>query len=138
LLSINSTLNKISINNLTYNVEDKVRIFLDTINNMQMSELLFGSYDQHYLSDFGFSLFLSSYGIYGIVVILAFIRSKMNKENHIPILITLILSCAHYPFTVLAFGALLLGIILSRNKDSLAVSYIGAPIQDSESNTEVT
>lgn len=122
LLSINSILDKISFNNLTYNVDYKIKIFFDTINNMQMSELLFGSYEQYYLSDFGFSLFISSYGIYGILVILAFIRSKMNKENHMPILITLIFSFAHYPFTAFAFGALLSGIILSRNKKNMSNS----------------
>jgi hypothetical protein len=123
VLSLKSSLNKISVNNIIFNVELKIRIFFDIINNMEMHELLFGSNEQHYLADFGFSLFLSSYGVYGIIVILAFVVSKMNKDNNITILISLFVSFAHYPFTALALGALLLGVILSRNKESLAVSY---------------
>ena len=123
LLSQSNILNKISDIHIMLLLELKIKIILDHINKMEINELLFGSNEIHYLSDFGTFLFLSSYGVYGIIVITAFIGSKMNKENHIPILMTLILSVIHYPFTALAFGALLLGIILSRKKENVAISY---------------
>jgi hypothetical protein len=123
LFSKSNILNKISDTQIILLLESKINILLDHINKMEINELLFGSNEIQKLSDFGFSLFLSSYGVYGIIVIVAFFGSKMNKENYLSILMTLILSVIHYPFTALAFGALLLGIILSRKKENVAISY---------------
>lgn len=123
LLSKSNIINKISDAHIMLLLDQKINFLLDQLNKIEIDELLFGSMQLRHLSDFGIELYLSSYGVYGIIVILAFIGSIINKENHIPILITLILSVIHYPFTAYAFGSMLLGIILSRKKEIVAISY---------------
>ena len=94
---------------IMYNITSKYEQLLNTLLEMKTHELLFGIDSIRMLSDFGLELFIAQYGIFGMLLIGYFFISKINTENRLPLILIIISSFIHYPFTAYALGSLILG-----------------------------
>jgi hypothetical protein len=113
ILSLTGIFYKLSLKNISYNLKYKYDMFMKMILDMDIQEVIIGSKNLHYINDTGIILFFQGYGVYGLIVMSIFIFSKCNYHNKHSIIILVIISLIHYPFTAYAFGALILGLLLN-------------------------
>ena len=124
-LFLSMFINKISYGYILFNLKLKYELLLKYLNSTEIMCFFFGNDVSINFSDFGLIYLLDTYGLYGLIIIIAYSLIIVDKYNYNFLIIFFLSSTIHYPLISKILGSLIFGYLLTLNfKKSIIIKSL--------------